>query len=167
MIEDLCKPRPSTLLSDPPPTIALPLTIETYHDHWTALLAWELDKLAIDKEQIVLWKIGIRVSDWANAEFVLVVPGIRENSPRLEIGDLLHMREVMEGMKTGSGLAFEGRVVALRKREGFIRASKSLFWMCGVHLSCSECSLDRRLVLPSAQVTHPDICPSKPPTAIS
>jgi hypothetical protein len=76
-----------------------------------------------DKEQIVIWKIGIKVAVWNHAEFALFVPGIRENYPRLEIGDLVHMREVLSQQYQGSGLAFEGRVVALRKREGFVSAS--------------------------------------------
>ena len=77
--------------------------------------------MALQKEQIVLWRPGFRVENWKNAEFVLEVPGIRENHPRLEIEDLVHMREVIESQGRGSGIAFEGRVVNLRKREGFVR----------------------------------------------
>ncbi|RDB23524.1 RNA helicase Mov10l1 [Hypsizygus marmoreus] len=120
LIEEFCKPRPVTILSAPPADECPALQIDTYHAHWMALLAWELDKLASDKEQIVLWKIGLKVAIWADAEFVVFVPGIRENYPRLEIGDLVHLREVFERQQRGSGMAFEGRVVALRKREGYI-----------------------------------------------
>lgn len=123
MIEELCKPRIATLLSTSPPSASPGLSVKTYHEHWATLLGWELDKLALEKEKIVLWKIGIKVAVWATAEFILHVPGIRENYPRLEIGDLIQMREVLEKLQKGSGMAFEGRVVALRKREGFIRAS--------------------------------------------
>lgn len=113
----------ATLLSAPPPSSAPALTIETYEAHWTALLAWELDSLTKEKEELVLWKMGITVGSWSRAEFVLFAAGIRENYPRLEIGDLVHMREVREDFERGSGLAFEGRVVMLKKREGFIRTS--------------------------------------------
>ncbi|KAF7326633.1 hypothetical protein MVEN_02600100 [Mycena venus] len=109
----------SSILSNPPPATATSLT-SSYHQHWNALLSWELHKLAVEKEQIVLWKTGIKVGQWDGAEFLLFVPGIRESSPRLEIGDLLVLREVFEAQKVGSGIAFEGRVVALRKREGLI-----------------------------------------------
>ncbi|KAJ6478594.1 P-loop containing nucleoside triphosphate hydrolase protein [Mycena vitilis] len=109
----------STILTNPPPATA-PSLASSYHPHWNALLSWELHKLAVEKEQIVLWKTGIKVGDWSGAEFLLPVPGIRENTPRLEIGDLLVLREIFEGRKEGSGIAFEGRVVALRKREGLI-----------------------------------------------
>lgn len=125
LIRDLSKQLFPSLLSAPPPTECLELQIKTYYEHWMALLSWELDNLALAKEQIVLWKIGVQVVIWADAEFVLFVPGIRENYPRLEIGDLVHLREVYERLQKGSGNAFEGRVVALRKREGFIRASNS------------------------------------------
>ena len=77
--------------------------------------------MALQKEQIVLWQLSFRVENWKNAEFVLYVPGIRENYPRLEIEDLVHMRQVLEAQNCGSGIAFEGRVVILRKREGFVR----------------------------------------------
>ncbi|KAK7055393.1 P-loop containing nucleoside triphosphate hydrolase protein [Favolaschia claudopus] len=109
----------SSILSNPPPATAPSLTA-SYHQHWNALLSWELHKLAVEKEQIVLWKTGIKVGQWDDAEFLLLVPGIRESSPRLEIGDLLVLREVFEAQKVGSGIAFEGRVVTLRKREGII-----------------------------------------------
>jgi hypothetical protein len=98
----------SSILSNPPPATAPSLTA-SYHLHWNALLSWELHKLAVEKEQIVLWKTGIKVGNWDGAEFLLFVPGIRENTPRLEIGDLLVLREVFEAQKVGSGIAFEGR----------------------------------------------------------
>ncbi|KAJ6463413.1 P-loop containing nucleoside triphosphate hydrolase protein [Mycena sanguinolenta] len=110
----------SSILSNPPPATAPSLTALYYHPRWNALLSWELHKLAVEKEQIVLWKTGIKVGQWDGAEFLLFVPGIRESSPRLEIGDLLLLREVFETRKIGSGIAFEGRVGALRKREGII-----------------------------------------------
>lgn len=124
-----------TLLSVAPPTVVPPLKVDTYRAHWSCLLGWELDSLTSDKEQIVLWKIGIKVAVWDHAEFALFVPGIRENYPRLEIGDLVHLREVLPQQQKGSGLAFEGRVVALRKREGFIRASfPALLTLSPTHL---------------------------------
>lgn len=125
LIEELCRPRPSNLLSSPPPPIGKPppLEIETYTAHWNTLLAWELDTLARDKENLVLWKNSIKVLNWNQSEFVLEVPGLRENYPRLEIGDLAHLRMVFEEAKTGSGRAFEARVNMLRKREGLVRTS--------------------------------------------
>lgn len=123
MIEDSTKSDNLTLLSAPPipyEAKAPALRQETYHDHWITLLRWELNAMTLQKEQIVLWKLGFRVASWKNAEFVLDVPGIRENHPRLEIGDLVHMREVIEAEQRGTCKALEGRVVTLRKREGFV-----------------------------------------------
>ena len=124
LIKDSIRSDNLTLLSAPPiPSVAeVPaLTQESYYDHWITLLRWELDAMALQKEQIVLWQLGFRVENWKNAEFALYVPGIRENHPRLEIEDLVHMRQVLEAQNCGSGRAFEGRVVNLRKREGFVR----------------------------------------------
>ncbi|KAJ7222278.1 AAA domain-containing protein [Mycena pura] len=118
-IIDVSTVRQSSILSSPPPATA-PSLNTAYHPHWVALLSWELHKLAVEKEQIVLWKTGINIANWDLAEFLLVVPGIRENTPRLEIGDTLVMREILEAQKVGTGIAFEGGVVALRKREGLI-----------------------------------------------
>ncbi|KAJ7730393.1 P-loop containing nucleoside triphosphate hydrolase protein [Mycena maculata] len=118
-IIDVSTSQRSSILSNPPPATA-PSLAAAYHPHWNALLSWELHKLAVEKEQIVIWKTGIKVGDWVLAEFLLFVPGIRENTPRLEIGDIVVLREVFEAQKVGSGIAFEGRVVALRKREGMI-----------------------------------------------
>ena len=123
LIKDSIKSDNLTLLSAPPipPGAKEPtLTQESYHDHWITLLRWELDAMALQKEQVVLWQLGFRVESWKDAEFVLYVPGIRENHPRLEIEDLVHMRQVPE-IPSGSRMAFEGRVVNLRKREGFVR----------------------------------------------
>lgn len=93
----------------------------TYHTHWADILRWELDAIVGKKEQIVLWKSGAKVVNWKDAEFVFEVPGIRENHPYLEIGDLVHMREVLDAGQQRSNWALEGRVVALRKREGLVR----------------------------------------------
>ncbi|KAK0200904.1 P-loop containing nucleoside triphosphate hydrolase protein [Desarmillaria ectypa] len=121
----------------PEPTLHLPgLTVERYREHWNTLLAWELDQVAADKEQIVLWKIGVRVVDWKQSYFSLVVAGIRENHPHLEVGDLIHLRQVLVEEKRGSGLAFEGRVLTLRKREGLI------------HFFCPELKRHMQIYIP-------------------
>lgn len=125
LMNELCKPRPSNLLTSPPPPLGTPppLAIETYEAHWSALLSWELDQLAKDKEDLVLWKKSIKVFNWNRSEFALEVPGLRENYPRLDIGDLAHLRMVFEDAKTGSGRAFEARISTLLKRAGLVRAS--------------------------------------------
>jgi hypothetical protein len=92
---------------------------KAYHDHWIEILRWELDAIAQKKEKIVLWKLASNVAMWKDSEFVLSVPGIRENHPYLVVGDLVHLREVI--VKDKHRQALEGRVVALRRREGLIR----------------------------------------------
>lgn len=114
------------LLSLPPPppppsSKVFPLELETYHNHWADILRWELEGTALKKEQVILWQKPVKVSLWKDDEFVFELPGIRENDPYLEIGDLVHMREVLEAEKRGSNRAVEGRIVILRKREGLVR----------------------------------------------
>ncbi|KAH9477003.1 RNA helicase Mov10l1 [Psilocybe cubensis] len=123
--ESLRTDRLALLHAPPIPTDAKPspLTPTSYHAHWVEILRWELDAIARKKESIVLWQLNPKVEIWKDAEFVLSVPGIRENHPYLEIGDLVHLREVLEAEKRGSNRALEGRVVALRKREGLVHIS--------------------------------------------
>ncbi|KAG7087423.1 hypothetical protein E1B28_013391 [Marasmius oreades] len=91
-----------------------------YQSHWLTLHAWELCRIADDKKKIVLWKIQVDVSNWEEAEFSIFVPGVRENYPRLEIGDIVHLKEIISDWGQGTGMAFEGRVILLRKREGYV-----------------------------------------------
>ncbi|KAF7297231.1 hypothetical protein MIND_00956200 [Mycena indigotica] len=109
----------SSILTYPPPATAPSMTT-SYYQHWNALLSWELHKLAVDKEQIILWKTHIRIANWDAATFQLAVPGIRENTPKLDLGDVIVLREVLEARRAGSGIAFEGGVVSTRKREALI-----------------------------------------------
>ncbi|KIY70065.1 P-loop containing nucleoside triphosphate hydrolase protein [Cylindrobasidium torrendii FP15055 ss-10] len=96
------------------------LVPETYAKHWNTLIAWELDQLAIDKQAVVLWKVAIAIVDWNASIFSVPVPGIRENHPYLEPGDLLHFREVDVKGKRGTGRASEGRITSIIKREGLV-----------------------------------------------
>ena len=74
--------------------------------------------MALQKEQIVLLDSESKTGKTPR----LVCAGIGENRPRLEIEVLVHMRQVLEARKCGSGIALEGRVIInLRKREGFVR----------------------------------------------
>lgn len=95
IIENLVNLFPSLILASPPPektSFCSPLNIDEYQHHWTSLLAWELDQLATDKQKIILWQVKVKVLEWNNAEFAVLVPGIRENFPRLDIGDIMHLR---------------------------------------------------------------------------
>jgi len=120
-------PQPTLLLSAPHEEKVPALESKLYHRHFLPLLQWELARAAEEKSLIVLWKAPVIVSNWANAEFCITVPGIRENHPRLEVGDLVHLREIVEHKKSGSGVAFEARVITLRKREGIVSAFRLLF----------------------------------------
>lgn len=74
----------------------------------------------------MLWKRSVTVARWRDAEFVLAVPGIRENYPFLEVGDLVHLREATPPgeARPGGRWALEARVAALRKQEGLVCESR-------------------------------------------
>ena len=99
-----------------------PLRPEGYRLHWNTLIAWELDQLARDKQQVILWQTPVSIAEWDSATFSILVPGVRENHPYLEPGDLLHLREVDVVAKLGTGVAMEGRIATIRKRDGIVRA---------------------------------------------
>lgn len=73
----------------------------------------------------MLWKQRIKTFDWDRSEFLLEVAGLREDYPRLGVGDLAHLRMVFEDTMKGNGQAFEARIIMIRKREGLIRAFTS------------------------------------------
>lgn len=134
--------RAETILSiAPDPEQRCPLlSADSYYKHFLHVLQDELSTVVAHKAQIILWKASISLADTIgpnptlspherqlrnnvtspDAQFVISVPGIRENHPRLDIGDTVHMREVLVDRKEGSGLAFEARVTVLRKREGLV-----------------------------------------------
>ncbi|TFK71577.1 P-loop containing nucleoside triphosphate hydrolase protein, partial [Pluteus cervinus] len=120
LLQALPVPLHTLLISAPPAFLSVPLTHTAYRDHWFELLRTELDTVTFHKEQIVLWKSRIQVHDWTKAEFRVTVIGIRENYPWLDIGDIIHLRQVLEENKAGSSLAFEARIITLRKRLGHV-----------------------------------------------
>jgi len=63
----------------------------------------------------------MKIAHSDEAEFEFFVPGIREGHPRLEPGDLVHLRMVPDQRNSGGGWAFEARVTTLRMREGYVR----------------------------------------------
>ncbi|KAJ7593411.1 hypothetical protein C8J56DRAFT_497567 [Mycena floridula] len=108
---------------------------ESYHKHFLPILQDELSNVVAEKSEIVLWKTSLSMVDTSDrsgpyqegrkgyiadpdTQFIIHVPGIRENSPRLDIGDTVHLREIRMDIQAGTGLAFEGRVTTQRKREG-------------------------------------------------
>jgi hypothetical protein len=134
LARELANSHTADLLVSPPPSDSTTVPLlepHSYYPHWSHLLAHELDRLADDKAGVVLWETGIKVYDWFATEFVISVPGIRENYPFLEVGDLVHMREVLLPHRTPSARAFEGRIIALRKREGLVSESNEAFTIEG------------------------------------
>lgn len=130
LLSHLVEKRESQLLSRPPfiPDEHIPLDAGHYHEHWYPILQAEVDYLCTQRSNIVLWNVtDLKLTDWKRCEFTLVVPGLRENYPRLDTGDLVKLRQVIASQNGftepffGTGLAFEARVIASQKREGLVR----------------------------------------------
>lgn len=115
------------LLYDPPvekDVQRLPkLEQATYSDRWKTLLGWELEALGSTLGELVLWKMQLDVVDVGAEVYRATCPGIREGHPKVEVGDVVLLREVFLDLGHGGRDGFQGRVVAVRKREGFLRTS--------------------------------------------
>ncbi|KAF5353338.1 hypothetical protein D9756_008084 [Leucocoprinus leucothites] len=130
LLPDLIEKRESQLLSRLPPSAdehIAPLDSTHYHEHWSPILQTEVDHLCSQRASIVLWAIkDLKLTDWKRNEFSLAVPGLRENYPRLDAGDLVKMRLVIPSQNGftepffKTGIAFEARVIAVQKREGVV-----------------------------------------------
>ncbi|KAJ3554546.1 hypothetical protein NP233_g12400 [Leucocoprinus birnbaumii] len=130
LLPHLIEKRESQLLSRLPPTKEepiVPLDSTHYHEHWSPILQIEVDCLCSQRASIVLWSVkDLKLTDWKRNEFSLVVPGLRENYPRLDAGDLVKMRLVIPSQNGytapffQTGIAFEARVIAVQKREGVV-----------------------------------------------
>jgi hypothetical protein len=109
--------------ADPRPDVRhiKPISTKNYYDHWKTLLMVDLEQHIEDKEKLVLWKYeNVKIYHLTDARFELEVPGVRENYPRLEVGDLVHMRQVFVHTQSGSSLAFEAVITAMKKRRNLI-----------------------------------------------
>ena len=92
---------------------------------WRTLLGWELESLGTTLGELVLWKMQLEVVDVEAGVYKATCPGIREGHPKVEVGDVVLLREVYLDLGEGGPDGFQGRVVAVRKREGFLRTSSS------------------------------------------
>ncbi|KAF9451324.1 P-loop containing nucleoside triphosphate hydrolase protein [Macrolepiota fuliginosa MF-IS2] len=129
LLPHLVESRESQLLSRPPLSLEeyIPFDASHYHEHWYPILQAEVDCLCTQRSAVVLWNVtDLKLTDWKRSQFSLVVPGLRENYPRLDAGDLVKMRQVIASKNGftepffGTGIAFEARVVASQKREGLV-----------------------------------------------
>lgn len=96
-----------SVLSDSPPSLSsshlLPaLSSVSYEDHWRWLLAWELAERGDISRGTVLWKQRLLIADLDASEFSISMPGIREDHPKIEVGDAVALREVYVDEMVGS-----------------------------------------------------------------
>ncbi|KDN41776.1 P-loop containing nucleoside triphosphate hydrolase protein [Tilletiaria anomala UBC 951] len=109
-----------------------PLTSKTYADHFLSLLQMEsaaktaqLDRHAMYRVKLARYRlkqpasVGLKEHDPALSNlFVLNIPGLREEQPKLRIGDLLHLRPILYEQRYWFETVFEARVWALKAVAG-------------------------------------------------
>jgi hypothetical protein len=124
-----------SILSMPafPPTTSAPSLeddADTYLRHWNALLSLELASLQETAGHQKLFRITISqhhtaasrasTSVQAPTTWKVSIPGIREDSPRIQTGDVLLLRGLYPELHTASRCAIEARVTGYIKRDGVI-----------------------------------------------
>jgi hypothetical protein len=136
----------SSILSDLPPVppVDKPSTIvpedpAKYRQHFTKLLALELASLQekahsykLNHAPLALEKPRVNVvgqlTTTSLGVWTLQVPGIREDVPRIFVGDMVLLRKIDLHHQAVQEYAFEARVIGSLKREGKVYVDSDTLW---------------------------------------
>lgn len=119
-------PLPLPLARPASPARAPTLTPDSYAVHFFALLAREFDTQRQELRRYDLYNVPLAVQDPAQMLVRVQVPGLRENMPPVQLGDLVHLRKILPpyaypGYPGGfTGYQYDTFVYGLDKTEGFI-----------------------------------------------
>lgn len=100
-----------------------------YLRHWTALLSVELASLQETATQQKLFQISIikydrqhnlTIAQHGRETWKVLIPGIREDTPRIQTGDILILRGLYPDLKTADKRAIQARVSGYIKRDGVV-----------------------------------------------
>jgi hypothetical protein len=117
-----------------------------YAEHYTALLLLVLQAQVEEMERALILMVPLHLHLAADSTYRLHIPGIREDSPHLTIGDRLVLRGLYPDIKAPSSLAVEAEVVGLVKAQGWV-------YVRSPHLAAMDASLPR--VFPKGQKNPP------------
>lgn len=115
----LCHPpSPSRVL--PLPTGDAPLPTGYYTAHFTALLSMWLDAEFKRMKAATIPLVPLVFTPAANKAYRIIIPGIREDAPKLAIGDRMVLRGMIVSHQVPSPIAVEAEVVGLNKLAGWV-----------------------------------------------
>ena len=97
-----------------------------YVSHFTHLLSLHLLSLIDEAKKALLFTTDLeRYEADGPAQYILTVPGVREDTPKLFIGDNVFIRALDTNLKRPIGYRVEAEITGILKREGqvFLRSS--------------------------------------------
>ena len=133
-------------MSNPPPTLpfanlqpTVPEDPAKYRQYFTELLALELASLQEKARSHVLnhAPLGLekprsnivgQLTTTTLGVWTLQVPGIREDAPRIFLGDMVLLRKIDLHQQAAQEYAFEARVIGSLKREGKVYIDSDTLW---------------------------------------
>jgi hypothetical protein len=136
----------SSILANPAPLppkfdgkVEVPEKPEAYLSHFTELLALELASLQrkaysyrLYAADLFLEKPRTRVTGQfttsALGVWTIHVPGIREDAPRIFLGDVLLLRRIYPESMVADETVFEVRVIGSLKRDGKVYVDSDILW---------------------------------------
>jgi hypothetical protein len=94
-----------------------------YCEHYTKLLSLMLAAQVEEREKAVLHCVPLQLDPSAQAprgRYRLQIPGIREDSPLLNVGDILTLRGLFVGTQTAMDVEIEVEVSGMLKAKGWV-----------------------------------------------
>jgi helicase MOV-10 len=122
-----------TVSNLPAETKATPLTPETYAEYHVDLMRTEIAALNEVSQSYNLYSVPVCVHDLAQHLFRLAVPGLRENTPMIQLGDMVRLRQIRPEYfgypSCFTGYEYETFVFGMDKTEGYIVLRADGLWI--------------------------------------
>ena len=95
-------------------------TPELYAIRFACLLSYHLLAETENASAAILYQARLRLQDYGKGTYRVHIPGVREDSPRLNLGDRLVLRGLYPDDKMPSDRAAEAEVVGMAKARGWV-----------------------------------------------
>ncbi|KAF8471155.1 hypothetical protein BDZ91DRAFT_514668 [Kalaharituber pfeilii] len=122
----LLQPLPPYPSIQSPTTRALSLSPSTYLPYFFDLFVKELSAQHQNARLYDMYNVPLYPHDLANFQFKLMVPGIREDCPSVQIGDMVHLRQIrsngfnMYPPAGFTGYQYEAYIHGIDRQAGFL-----------------------------------------------
>lgn len=125
----LCHPASKTKVL-PLPTGPTPILPGYYAAHFTALISMWLDADLKRMKNATIPLVALQFTPAAKGTYSLNIPGVREDSPKLAIGDRLRLRGMLPDRQLASTMSSEAEVIGVNKLAGWVYVqSPHLSWV--------------------------------------